>query len=58
MAAQHHALQDVQGHLLDGGVGGLGVDVAGDLGKEPADGVREGGVETSERGEAGDRAPS
>lgn len=42
VAAQHHALQDVQGHLLDGGVGGLGVDVAGNLGKEPADGVREG----------------
>lgn len=51
MAAQHHALQDVQGHLLDGGVGGLGVDVAGNLGKEPADGVREGGREPASPGE-------
>lgn len=49
VAAQHHALQDVQGHLLDGGVGGLGVDVAGNLGEEPADGVREGGGEGSRR---------
>lgn len=31
VAAQHHALQDVQGHLLDGRVEGGGVDKAGDL---------------------------
>lgn len=33
VATQHHALQDVQGHLLNGGIGGLGVDEASNLGK-------------------------
>ena len=31
VAAQHHALQDVQGHLLHRYVGRLGVDKAGNL---------------------------
>lgn len=31
VAAQNHALQDVQGHLLNGRVGRLAVDEAGDL---------------------------
>lgn len=31
LTAQHHALQDVQAHLLYGGVGRFGVDEARDL---------------------------
>lgn len=31
VAAQHHALQDVQGHLLYWRIGRLGVDKAGNL---------------------------
>lgn len=31
IAAQHHALQDVQGHLLNRSIEGGGVDEAGDL---------------------------
>lgn len=33
VAAQHHALQDVQRHLLNGRIGRLVVDKAGDLSK-------------------------
>lgn len=44
VAAQHHALQDVQGHLLYWRVGRLGVDEAGNLtGDEGQKGWREGG---------------
>lgn len=33
VATQHHALQDVQRHLLYRGISGFGVDVYGNLGK-------------------------
>lgn len=41
VATQHHALQDVQGHLLYGGICGLSVDKVGNLGngeREVSDG--------------------
>lgn len=34
MATQHHALQDVQGHLLYGGIGRFGINEASDLGEQ------------------------
>ena len=40
-AAQHHALQDVQGHLLDGGVRNLSIHLAGNLQAERGERERE-----------------